>query len=100
MKTINIKTKVTKLAKIDPVRYEKLYNNLTLWNENGLNNLDYKIIKTRKINDHTTQIKVDLLKSSDEKKYPQWFPTAENKKFEQLKNIVYKKFREFKISDI
>jgi len=100
MKTINVATKVTKLAKIDPVRYEKLYNNLSLWSENGLNHLDYKVLKKRKINDHTTQIKVDLLKSMDEKKYPQWFPAAENKKFMALKNVVYKKFREFKISEV
>jgi hypothetical protein len=100
MKTINVKKKVTELIELDKVKYEKLYYNLTHWKENGLSHLDYKVLSNRKINKNTTQIQVNLLKESDEKKYPAWFPAPENQKFEQLKNIVYKKFREFTYEDI
>ena len=68
--------------------YEKVLLEPTYWKKNGLNNLDYKIIKTTQINISTTQIKVDLLIKQDKKKYPYLFPVPNNMnnyQFEQFK---------------
>jgi hypothetical protein len=71
--TISIKNKVQS-TKVDKVKYEKLYDDLKSWNKNGINNLNYKILSTNKINENTTQIKVDLLKKVDEKIFSFLFP--------------------------
>ena len=56
--------------------------------KNGLNNLDYKLLKTTKINDFTTQYKVDLLLKENIKKYPELFP-----KNSEMTTNQYKQFK-------
>ena len=56
-------------------RWEKINNYEELWNINGINNLYYTQELVTKINDFTTQIKVDIHKNHDEKIYPELFPT-------------------------
>ncbi len=70
MKTINSAKNKVDLVKKEEIKYEKLHEDNKSWNKNGLNNLTYKIVKTTKINDNTTQIKVDLLKKQDEQNNP------------------------------
>lgn len=74
MKTINnIKTKLSESNK-NIIKFEKLYSDLTIWGENGLSNLHYKLINKTDINRNTTQFVVDLQKDYDEKKHKNWFP--------------------------
>jgi hypothetical protein len=84
MKTINnVKEKLI-MTDIDQLKFEKSYEDLKTWKKNGLSNLDYKIISNIKINNKTTQIKVNLLKKEDDIKYSYLTP----------KNIVnYKKLK-------
>jgi hypothetical protein len=65
MKTINNVNNKLKIVKKEEVKYEKLVQDLSTWNENGLNNLEYKILSKNKINNNTTQIKVDLMKKDE-----------------------------------
>lgn len=89
-RTIKIQDKIKGETK-DALKYEKLYNDLTQWNNNGLNNLNYRILERTEINRFTSQIRVDLLKNIDEKKYPSWFPTPLNN-YTRIQNIVSKKW--------
>jgi len=73
MTLISIKDKINSVI-MDEIKYEKLYEDLKSWNKNGINKLNYKILSTHKINENTTQIKVDLLKKVDEKMFPFLFP--------------------------
>jgi len=88
MKTINVKTKIKNVEK-DLQKFEKRYNDLITWNNNGINSLNYKILNKNKINHNITKIKVDLLKNEDIKKYPEWFP-KKSKNNQILKNISKK----------
>jgi hypothetical protein len=90
MSTINVKTKVQGETK-DLIKYEKLYEDLSSWNKNGVNSLEYLILERNEINRVTSQIKVDLLKKSDEKKHPNWFPTGLNN-FNKIKKLVSEKW--------
>jgi hypothetical protein len=70
----------------ESIRFEKLYENLSSWNKNGVNSLNYKELERNKINDNTTQIKVDLLKKDEEKKFPNLY----NIKINNYKNVEAK----------
>ena len=97
-KTINIQTKL-KITDKEMVKYEKMNEDLKSWNINGINSLDYKELQKTIINDNTTQYKVDLLKSNDEKKYPHLFNIKPNN-YEKLKNKVYREMRKLKVTYI
>ena len=60
---------------------------LTIWKENGLNNLNYKLLEEKKINEHTTLYKVNLLKEEDMKNHPNWFPQNSFKNEDEYKKI-------------
>jgi len=85
MKTINIPQKL-KNTKKDLEKFEKRFGDLSGWKKNGINSLQYKILSETKISSDITQIKVNLMKSADMKKYPEWFPKPLNN-YEKLKKI-------------
>lgn len=87
-KKVVIKNKTTfNEESFEALGYEKLLIETKYWKKNGLNNLDYNILKNTKINDNTTQIKVDLLLKQDREKYPHLFPN------ETIPHNEYKKFK-------
>lgn len=92
MKTINIVNNKLETVKKEEVKYEKLHEDLKSWKNNGLSNLLYKVLKTQKINENTTQIKVDLMKKEDEKLNPNLynFNNKTNYKIlaEKVKNVI------------
>jgi hypothetical protein len=105
MKPVKVenKTKYNE-QKFETLGYEKLLIEPKYWNKNGLNNLDYKLLKTTKVNDFTTQYKVDLLLGQDRKKYPELFPKNNNmttNQFKQFKRNVkiqlYEYFKKIKV---
>ena len=103
-KIINIDVKLNKLRSNklrDQMRVEKMIADLYYWKKNGLNDLNYKVLKRTEINKRTTQIKVDLMKSEDEKKFPELY------KINQINNNAYsivkkhvKEFHKIKIERI
>ena len=95
MKTINVPTKMIDLKK-DSVKYEKLYEDLTTWNTNGINTLNYNILKREDINEDTTQIVVDLLKKEDELKHKNWFPSPKNN-YKDIERAVQEKWYDISI---
>ena len=74
MRTINNIEEKYKSEIKNMSKYEKLYEDLKSWNNNGINTLQYKIINKLNITENIIQIKVDLLKKKDESKYMEWFP--------------------------
>ena len=88
MKTINTVHNKLKNEKKEEVKYEKLNEDLTSWKNNGLSNLNYKVLDTKKINTKTTQIKVDLMKKEDEKDNPHLYEFKNNSNYKKLMNIV------------
>jgi len=86
MKIISTEEKLKNVKK-EPFRIEKWWADLTIWKENGLNNLNYKLLKEKKINEHTTLYKVNLLKEEDMKKHPNWFPQNTFKNETEYKKI-------------
>jgi len=77
---IDLEEKKTIAEKLETVvkdnqRWEKLYIDMTLWQKNGLSNLNYKLMKMTDEAENTTQYLVDLMKLEDEKKYPDLFKT-------------------------
>ena len=98
MKTINISVKV-KNAKKDSEKYEKRLGDLTGWTKNGINTLQYKILNENKISPNITQIKVDLMKSADMKKYPEWFPKPVNN-YEKLKKVFSERDKNLEVKYI
>jgi len=84
MKTINDPTPTMRLKKeeIGCSRYENLLEDMKSWNKNGLNSLDYNIIKTthikNEVNPNIYQFQVDLLKKKDEKERPYLYPAPTN----------------------
>lgn len=77
-KTINIVSNKLKDLKKEELKYEKLYIDIDTWNKNGLNSLNYDVLNTEQINENTVQIKVNLLKANDEKKFKNIYPNAVN----------------------
>ena len=99
MTTINdIKIKVDSEIK-NTIKYEKLHGDLNEWKRNGINTLHYKILNKTIINDNTIQIKVDLLKKDDMKKYPYLFPKMKND-WESIKKNMSKYIKNIKIEYI
>ena len=87
----NIKNKMNELKKnktMEYQKYEKLIIDFTQWKNNGLNTLLYKTLKSKKINNYTTQITVDLKYNEEEKKYPILYPKSNN-----MSESNYKKFK-------
>ena len=89
---LNIEEKLKTVSnKKDMIAYEKLCEDLKSWNTNGLNSLNYKVLLETDIMENIVQIKVDLLKHDDEKKYPHLFkPEFDHK------NIFNRIYREVK----
>ena len=97
-KTLSVEEKLKKLdsdKERENLKLEKLLIDINTWKKNGLNNLDYKVLKTHKINDIITQITVDLLYDEEERKYPFLFPKGEkfknNYEFKKFKKNTYNK---------
>jgi len=87
---IDLEEKKTLAEKLESVvkdnqRWEKLYIDLTMWQKNGLSNLNYKLMKMTDAAENTTQYLVDLQKLEDEKNYPELFKT-EGLKFDWKKD--------------
>jgi RNase P/RNase MRP subunit p29 len=96
-KSVNIVTKIKVLLKNkkDELKFEKLYWDIENYKTNGINSLQYKILETNKINENTTQIKVDLLKKIDMKEKKEWFPLRNINYLEKEKIIknIYKNMK-------
>jgi hypothetical protein len=58
---------------IDDKKWEKLFIDTAMWRTNGMNTLEYKLLKTTKENPNATQYKVDLLKDLDETTHPELY---------------------------
>ena len=71
---------------------------LYYWKKNGINNLNYKVLKRTEINKRITQIKVDLMKFEDEKKFPELYNIKEinNNSYNTVKKHA-KEFYKIKI---
>ncbi len=103
-KIINLNLKLRKLQNDklkEKMRVEKMIADLYYWKENGLNNLNYKILKRTEINSNTSQIKVDLMKSEDEKKFPYLYNLKElnNNTYNNVKKHV-KEFNKIKVESL
>ena len=86
--TIKFENKKINLVK-EELKYEKLfadYNNG--WKNNGLSNLEYKILNETNINDNTIQIKVDLMKEKHSSINKNIQKVNENKYKEYMKIIA------------
>ena len=77
-KTINIVNNKLKNLEKEELKYEKLYVDINTWKTNGLNSLNYEVLNTENINENTVQIKVNLLKANDEKKFKNLYPNIVN----------------------
>ena len=77
-KTINIVSNKLKDLEKEELKYEKLYIDINTWKKNGLNSLSYEVLNSEIINENTVQIKVNLLKSDDEKKFKNIYPNKVN----------------------
>ena len=100
---IDLEEKKTLAEKLESVvkdnqRWEKLYIDLTMWQKNGLSNLNYKLMKMTDEAENTTQYLVDLQKLEDEKKYPELFKT-EGLKFDWKKDkrLITDKYDKLKV---
>ena len=100
---IDLEEKKTIAEKLETVvkdnqRWEKLYIDMTLWQKNGLSNLNYKLLKMTDEAENTTQYLVDLMKLEDEKKYPDLFKT-EGLKFDWKKDrrLITDKYEKLRV---
>lgn len=100
---IDLEEKKTIAEKLETVvkdnqRWEKLYIDMTLWQKNGLSNLNYKLLKMTDEAENTTQYLVDLMKLEDEKKYPDLFRT-EGLKFDWKKDrrLITDKYEKLRV---
>ena len=103
-KIISLDIKMNKLRNNklkDQMRVEKMIADLYYWKKNGLNNLNYKVLKRTEINKRTTQIKVDLMKGEDEKMFPELYKINQinNNAYNNVKKHV-KEFHKIKIERI
>lgn len=87
MSTINDPHVKYKSSTVNLLKYEKMYNDTKIWKENGINNLNYTVLKDTVINKNTVQIKVDLEKKKDEQKYPKWVAVPKNNYLKDMKTI-------------
>lgn len=97
MKQININEKMKVTIK-DNLKLEKLIGDTKTWNNNGLNSLNYKIIEKNIINRNTSQIKVDLMKKYDEKKYPELYTFRNNMDYNELKRKIRNTYGSIKLN--
>ena len=79
-------------------KWEKLYIDMTYWKNNGLNNLEYKLLKMTDENETTTQYLVDLMKREDEAKHPELYKT-DKLKFDWKKDrrVITDKYANLKL---
>jgi hypothetical protein len=77
-----------KIANKEEIKFEKLYTDMELWKENGLNNLEYKILERVEIEKNIYIIKVDLMIKSDIKKNPKLYNNY-GKNYEKAKKNLY-----------
>jgi hypothetical protein len=75
-----------KIANKEEIKFEKLYTDMELWKENGLNNLEYKILERKEIEKNIYIIKVDLMSKSDIKKNPKLYNNYGNN-YEKAKKM-------------
>jgi len=94
-KTIKIENKIN-ITNKDLNKYEKLHEDLSSFQKNGLNNLNYKILNKKNITDNVTQITVDLLKKEDMEKYMDLYKFNKNSDWKQMRKNVYSKIKEMK----
>jgi hypothetical protein len=89
MKRIGLSNKL-KIIDKEEIKYEKLYTDMELWKENGLNNLEYKILERKEIEKNIYIIKVDLMSKSDIKKNPKLYNSynGSNETAKKLYSIV------------
>ena len=103
-KVINLSAKLNKLRNDklkEKMIVEKIVADLYYWKKNGINSLNYKVLKRTEINKRTTQIKVDLMKSEDEKKFPELYNIKEinNNSYNTVKKHA-KEFYKIKIEKL
>jgi hypothetical protein len=79
-------------------KWEKLYIDMTFWKNNGLNNLEYKLLKMTDENETTTQYLVDLMRREDEAKHPELYKT-DKLKFDWKKDrrVITDKYANLKL---
>jgi len=88
-KTINVIYNKLKNIEKEELKYEKLYTDISTWKKNGLNSLNYEVLNTEKINENIVQIKVNLLKANDEKKFKDLYPNkVDETKYKTYYKIV------------
>ena len=99
---LTVKNKTNKLKKEDAkenMRMEKLMHDVKHWKKNGLNTLNYEVIKEKKITKNIFQITVDLKKNEDSSNLQPNGNNVKNfNKFKKevnnyLKNNIYKKIK-------
>jgi hypothetical protein len=71
-KRIGLENKL-KIINKEEIKYEKIYNDMKTWNNNGLNTLEYKILERNQLDQNISIIKVDLMKKNDIKKNPNYY---------------------------
>jgi hypothetical protein len=103
-KVINLREKLNKLRNDrlnEKMIVEKIVTDLYYWKKNGINNLNYKVLKRTEINKRITQIKVDLMKFEDEKKFPELYNIKEinNNSYNTVKKHA-KEFYKIKIEKL
>ena len=96
---ITINNKLKTVSK-NNIAFEKLCEDLHSFKTNGLNSLNYNIIDNIHINNNTSQIHVDLLKSKDEIDYPHLFNFNFGDNFNHLYSIVKKTIKSIIIKHI
>ena len=99
---LTTKNKIFKLKKEDAkenMRMEKLMHDVKHWKKNGLNSLNYEILKEKKITKNIFQITVDLKKNEDSSNLqPNGSNVKDFNKFKKevnnyLQNNIYKKIK-------
>ena len=67
------------------LKREKLYHDIDTWKDNGLSDLKYKILGREEIHNNVSQIKVDLLKGTENKNgLNKSFPNNQKKEFYKI----------------
>ena len=101
MKTIDLENKLKGLEK-NTLKVEKWLIDINDWKNNGLSNLNYRLINTDEIDPHVTQYTVDLLKKIDEEKYPTLYPDkfSNNKTYMNAKTNIKKITHEIPIKPL
>lgn len=105
-KQIDLKTKKqieTENKNREQNMYEKAIYDVNTWKNNGLSNLNYKIIEKDKINKNISNIKVNLLYNEDKHNNPNLFNiffVDLKQKMKQIAKFKFKIYKELKIKHI